>query len=97
MAQVEILDTAHHGRHGYKVDVNRGERIDRVSSEWFSRPADECCRSLSDLLASVHARTERSRTRTVESAASRVEARAGITLAPFQCRGAESQGYLTYT
>ena len=26
---------------GYKVDLSRGERIGRVSSEWFSRPADE--------------------------------------------------------
>jgi len=25
----------------YKVDVSRGQRIGRVSSEWFSRPADE--------------------------------------------------------
>ena len=25
----------------YKVDVSRGERIGRVSSEWFSRPDDE--------------------------------------------------------
>jgi len=26
---------------GYKVDISRGERIGRVSSEWFSRPDDE--------------------------------------------------------
>ena len=26
---------------GYKVDITRGERIGRVSSEWFSRPDDE--------------------------------------------------------
>ncbi len=26
---------------GYKVDVSRGERIGRVSSEWFSRPDSE--------------------------------------------------------
>ena len=36
---------------GYKVGVNRGQRIGRVSSEWFSRPADEralwLCRSVS--------------------------------------------------
>ena len=36
---------------GYKVDVSRGERIGRVSSEWFSRPADERYLSLSDLYA----------------------------------------------
>ena len=58
----------------YKVDVTRGERIGRVSSEWFSRPADERYLSLSDLHAAVRGRTERSRTRTVESAAIRVDA-----------------------
>ena len=26
---------------GYKVDISRGQRIGRVSSEWFSRPDDE--------------------------------------------------------
>ena len=26
---------------GYKVDISRGARIGRVSSEWFSRPDDE--------------------------------------------------------
>lgn len=41
MTQVEILDAARDRAGGYKVDVNRGERIGRVSSEWFSRPADE--------------------------------------------------------
>ncbi|MGA7454154.1 MAG: DUF932 domain-containing protein [Rhodoplanes sp.] len=59
---------------GYKVDASRGERVSRVSSEWFSRPADERYLSLSDLFASVRGRAERSRTRTVESAAIRVEA-----------------------
>jgi hypothetical protein len=59
---------------GYKVDVSRGERVSRVSSEWFSRPADERYLSLSDLFASVRGRAERSCTRTVESAAIRVEA-----------------------
>ena len=59
---------------GYKVDASRGERIGRVSSEWFSRPADERYLSLSELFAAVRGRTERSRTRTVESAAIRVEA-----------------------
>jgi hypothetical protein len=36
-----ILDAARDGADGYKVDVSRGQRIGRVSSEWFSRPADE--------------------------------------------------------
>src|SRR3546814_9766781 len=39
---------------GYKVDISRGQRIGRVSSEWFSRPDDERYLSLSDL----HARSE---------------------------------------
>ncbi len=74
MTHVEILDAAHERAGGYKVDVSRGERIGRVSSEWFSRPADERYLSLSDLFAAVRGRTERSRSRTVESAAIRVEA-----------------------
>ncbi|MCR9194594.1 MAG: DUF932 domain-containing protein [Hyphomonas sp.] len=59
---------------GYKVDVSRGGHNGRVSSEWFSRPDDEKYLSLSDLYTSVNGRAERSRTRTVESAAIRVEA-----------------------
>ncbi len=59
---------------GYKVDVSRGERVSRVSSEWFSRPADERFLSLSELFASVRSRAESSRTRTVETAAIRVAA-----------------------
>lgn len=74
MTHVEILDAARDRAGGYKVDVSRGERIGRVSSEWFSRPADERYLSLSDLYAAVHGRTERSRTRTVESAANRDDA-----------------------
>src|ERR1700675_1153969 len=74
MTQVQILDAARGRDAGYKVDVSRGERIGRVSSEWFSRPPDERYLSLSDLFAAVRGRTERSRTRTVESAAIRVEA-----------------------
>jgi hypothetical protein len=74
MTQVEVLNAPRDRVAGYKVDVNRGERIGRVSSEWFSRPADERYLSLSDLYATVRTRTERSRTRTVESAAIRVEA-----------------------
>ena len=77
MTQVEILDAARGHAGGYKVDVSRGERIGRVSSEWFSRPADERYLSLSDLYAAVHGRGEHSRTRTVESAAIRVEADRG--------------------
>ncbi|MBN9306927.1 MAG: DUF932 domain-containing protein [Devosia sp. 67-54] len=74
MTQVEILDTARDARGGYKVDASRGQRVGRVSSEWFSRPADERYLSLSDIFNAVHRRTEHSRTRTVETAAIRVEA-----------------------
>jgi hypothetical protein len=59
---------------GFKVDVSRGERIGRVSSEWFSRPDDERYLSLSDLYAVVRSRAERATARTVESSAIRVEA-----------------------
>ncbi|MGD9656886.1 MAG: DUF932 domain-containing protein [Methylocystis sp.] len=75
MTQVEFLDAARGHDGGYKVDASRGARIGRVSSEWFSRPADERYLSLSELFAAVDGRTEHSRTRTVESAAIRVEAR----------------------
>jgi hypothetical protein len=61
-------------RGGYKVDVNRGQRIGRVSSEWFSRPDDERFLSLNDLADMVRRRSERSRTRVVESALIHVEA-----------------------
>jgi hypothetical protein len=60
--------------HGFKVDISRGERVGRVSSEWFSRPDDERYLSLSELYAAVRARANRARTRTVESRAIRVEA-----------------------
>ena len=58
----------------YKVDISRGERIGRVSSEWFSRPDDERYLSLGSLHAAVRGRAERATTRTVETKALRVEA-----------------------
>lgn len=70
----QVLDATRDRSGGYKVDLTRGERIGRVSSEWFSRPADERFLSLSELFEAVQLRTERSRTRTVDSAAIRVEA-----------------------
>ena len=70
----EIIDAGRDISGGYKVDVSQSENVDRVSSEWFSRPDDERYLSLDDLFASVKGRAERSRTRTVESAAIRVEA-----------------------
>lgn len=77
MTNVEVLDARPDPRGGYRVDVRRGERIGRVSSEWFSRPGDERYLSLPELMAEVRGRAERSRTRTVESAAVRVEADRG--------------------
>jgi hypothetical protein len=74
MTNLETLDGRRDASGGYKVDISRGERIGRVSSEWFSRPDDERYLSLSELYASVKGRAERSRTLTVESAAIRVEA-----------------------
>jgi hypothetical protein len=75
MTQVDVLANACDPRRsGYRVDVSRGERIGRVSSEWFSRPADERYLCLSELFAAVRGRADRSRTRTTESAAIRVEA-----------------------
>ena len=69
MTSMETLSGRRDFNGGYKVDVSRGERVGRVSSEWFSRPADERFLSLSELFASVRGRAERSRTQTVESAA----------------------------
>ena len=74
MTQVQSLEAGRDARGGYKVDAGRGERVGRVSSEWFARPDDQRYLSLSDLMASVKGRADRSRTRTVESAAVRVEA-----------------------
>ena len=71
---MQVLDARRDAGDGYKVDVTRGERIGRVSSEWFSRPADERYLSLSALYDDVHRRTERSLTRVVESALIHVEA-----------------------
>ena len=59
---------------GFRVDVSRGERVGRVSSEWFSRPDDERYLSLTDLYDAVRRRAECARVRTVESRAVKVEA-----------------------
>lgn len=71
---IQVLDARRDVSGGYKVDVSRGQRVGRVSSEWFSRPDDERFLSLSDLGRTVRDRSERSRTRTVESALIHVEA-----------------------
>jgi hypothetical protein len=59
----------------YQVDPSRGKRIGRVSSEWFSRPADERYLSLDTLYEAVRRRADHSQTRTVESRAVKIEAR----------------------
>ena len=71
---MHVLDGPRDVGGGYKVDVSRGQRVGRVSSEWFSRPDDERYLSLGDLARSVRSRSERSRTRVVESALIHVEA-----------------------
>jgi hypothetical protein len=58
----QVLDARRDTSGGYKVDVSRGQRVGRVSSEWFSRPDDERFLSLSDLGRTVRDRSERSRT-----------------------------------
>ena len=52
----EIIDAGRDMSGGYKVDVSRGTNVDRVSSEWFSRPDDERYLSLDELFASVKGR-----------------------------------------
>jgi uncharacterized protein YodC (DUF2158 family) len=75
MGVVEVLDPVKPVRAGgWKVDVSQGERNGRVSSEWFNRPDDERYLSLDALFASVKGRSERSRSRVVETAEIRVEA-----------------------
>jgi hypothetical protein len=71
---MQVRDARRDATGCYKVDVSRGQRVGRVSSEWFSRPADERYLSLSDLARSVRDRSDRSRTRVVESALIHVEA-----------------------
>src|SRR5689334_25301984 len=71
---------------GFRVDVSRGQRIGRVSSEWFARPDDERYLNLPDLYEAVRGRAERAQARRVESRAIRVEAnrenseRLGLTM-----------------
>jgi len=71
---MQILEGRRDVSGGYKVDPSRGQRIGRVSSEWFSRPDDERFLSLNELADAVRARAERSRTRVVDSALIHVEA-----------------------
>ena len=72
LSRADSIQSAASG--AYKVDISRGERIGRVSSEWFSRPDDERYLSLSALYAAVLARADRASARTVETRTLRVEA-----------------------
>jgi hypothetical protein len=56
------------------LDISRGQRIGRVSSEWFARPDDERYLNLPDLNDAVRGRAECAQARTVESRSIRVEA-----------------------
>jgi hypothetical protein len=71
---MQVLEARRDVSGGYKVDVSRGSRVGRVSSEWFSRPDDERFLSLNELASSVRGRSERSRTRVVETALIQVKA-----------------------
>ncbi len=71
---MQILDASRDASGGCRVDVSRGERVGRVSSEWFSRPADERYLSPTSFSRTVRDRTDRSRTRVIESAVIHVEA-----------------------
>lgn len=55
----EIINAGRDISSGYKVDVSRGTNVNRVSSEWFSRPDDERFLSLDDLFASVEAHRDK--------------------------------------
>jgi hypothetical protein len=57
----------------FKIDVGRGGRDGRVSSEWFNRPADQRFLSLDDLYERVNRTAEGSTSRTIESRLIRVE------------------------
>ncbi len=59
---------------GVKVNISRGQRVSRVSSEWFSRPDDERYLSLSELYGAVRSRADCASARTVERRIVRVEA-----------------------
>ncbi len=72
MTQVQALDAGRDALGGYRVDVGRGERVGRVSSEWFSRPDDQRYLSLSVLMTSHRAE----QIKTLETQDGRLELRA---------------------
>ena len=74
MTMMTLTQTEQPVSSGFRVDISRGERVGRVSSEWFSRPDDERYLSLTDLHDAVRRRADSAQARTVESRAVRVEA-----------------------
>ena len=74
MTMITLTQNEQPVSNGFRVDVSRGERVGRVSSEWFSRPDDERYLGLTDLHDAVRRRADRAQARTVESRAVRVEA-----------------------
>ncbi|MBC8719958.1 DUF932 domain-containing protein [Ochrobactrum sp. Marseille-Q0166] len=74
---MNVITSSHNSQpinKGFRVDISRGVNIDRVSSEWFSRPDDERFLSLTALYNAVKMRADRATARTVESRAVRVDA-----------------------
>lgn len=58
----------------FAVDVSRGARDGRVSSQWFSRPDDERFLNLDDLYLATRKRADLAHVRTVKSDGVRIEA-----------------------
>ncbi|WP_434714213.1 DUF932 domain-containing protein (plasmid) [Rhizobium sp. YTUHZ045] len=71
---MDSITSASQPASGFRVDISRGERNGRVSSEWFSRPDDERYLSLGELYGAVRSRAERAHARTVESSSIRLKA-----------------------
>jgi len=71
---MQIIDASRDLDGGFIVDVMRGKRVGRVSSEWFSRPEDERFLSLDELARTVRDRAGRSKSRIVETNLIHVEA-----------------------
>ncbi|MBX5041117.1 DUF932 domain-containing protein [Rhizobium lentis] len=71
---MDSITSASQPASGFRVDISRGERNGRVSSEWFSRPDDERYLSLGELYGAVRSRAERAHARTVESSSIRLTA-----------------------
>src|SRR5580698_2826191 len=74
MTMITLTQNEQSASGGFRVDVSRGERIGRVSSEWFSRPDDERYLSLDALHDAVRSRAARATARTVQTRDVRVKA-----------------------